>query len=418
MLQWTHIKYAQGEEILKTPQYENVIDIEQYNKKNSEKAPRKKVIIKTFVSIILLLIGAYLIYLNRYNPIMGNLMSIFLKDSMLRKPSTITFDQGIQYEFKAYKNNILLCSRDGIKAIDKKGAEEWSIPLTFNKPLIQTTNKYILVANQGGREINVVTNYSIVSNVTTEEPIIMAKINDSGYFAVVTKEKGYKGKVTVFNPKGHELYRWHSVENSIIDIDISYDGKRIAVATVDTSKGKVSGGLVFFNLTEEKPYAGILIEDTLISNIKFYKDNSLVAIGDNQVISFSPQGVQKWNIDYAGRELQTFNIDSDEIIVLALSQKKGGNFLNNDSIVEILSRNGQKQGTYKASGEIKFLDVEDDLIALNKKRDVCIINPKGIEIAKATASKDIKDIDLFRNKREILMVSRNALDVLQLTKSR
>jgi hypothetical protein len=172
--------------------------------------------------------------------------------------------------------------------------------------------------------------------------------------------------------------------------------------------------VVFFNLNEEKPYAGIVINDTLISNIRFYKDNSLIVIGDNQMVGFSPQGIQKWNISYNDRSLQAFNIDSNDIIVLALSERKGGNFINSDSVIEIFNRDGQKQGTYKVDGEIKFLDVEDDLIALNKKRDVCVITPKGVEIAKATSSKDIKDIVLFGNKREILMVSRNALDVLEL----
>jgi WD40 repeat protein len=391
---------------------QEVINI--HNSANKQAGKKPSIAVRVFLVILIVIIGGYFIYLNRYHPAIDNLLGGKLKGSAFRKPSTLSLDSSSEYQFKVYKDNIIFSNKDGIKAVNKKGEEEWSIAMTLTNPYILTTNKYILVADKGGREVNVVTNYSVVCSKRTEEPIIMAKINESGYFAVVTEEKGYKGKITVFNPNGQELYKWHSVENYIIDLDISLDGKRMAVCTVDTSKGKVSGGVVFFNLNEEKPYAGIVINDTLISNIRFYKDNSLIVIGDNQMVGFSPQGIQKWNISYNDRSLQAFNIDSNDIIVLALSERKGGNFINSDSVIEIFNRDGQKQGTYKVDGEIKFLDVEDDLIALNKKRDVCVITPKGVEIAKATSSKDIKDIVLFGNKREILMVSRNALDVLEL----
>lgn len=389
--------------------------IESQRQKHKEK--KLLFIVQLLLGMILLVTASYVLYINRYHPAINNLLGGNLNSIRSKNPSSVTLDSSIEYNFNVYKDNILLTSRDGIKAINKAGEEIWSITMTLSDPLVESNHKYILVADKGGREVNVVTNYSIVCTRKTEEPIVAVAINETGYFAIVTKEKGYKGKVSVFNPEGQEIYKWHSVDNYIADLDISNDGKKLAVSTIDLSKGYVSSGVAFFNLTEEKPYAGIVIDETLISNIKFYQDGSVVVVGDNQMIGFSPQGIQKWNISYAEKDLQIFSMDSDKIIALGLREKKGGSLLNGNSLVEIYTFGGVKKGTYEVDGDIQFVDVEDDLVALNKKRDVYVVTSQGNEIAKAVSSKDIRDIILFQNKRDIVVVSRNTLEVLELKRN-
>ncbi|MGE4283266.1 MAG: DUF5711 family protein [Clostridia bacterium] len=384
-----------------------------------KKSPEKRLLLITQISlgIILIIAASLFIYVNRYHPAIQNLLGRNMNNIRTKTPFSITVDSSENYRFNVYKDNILLCNKNGVKAIKKSGEEEWSITMNLSDPLIQANDKYILIADKGGREVNIVTNYSVVCTKQTEEPVMMARINDTGYFVIVTEEKGYKGKISVYSPSGQEIYKWHSVENYIIDVDVSNDGKKLAVSTIDISKGTVSAGLTFFNLTEERPYAGMVIEGTLISTIKFYKDNSLIAIGDNQMIGFSSQGVQKWNVNYADKDLHIYDLDRDGIIALGLVEKKGGSFLNGDSIIEIYDFDGQKKGSYQVSGEIRYMDVQDNLIALNKKRDICVITPQGNEIAKAVSGKDIRDIVLFNNKRDILVVSRSTLEVLELKRN-
>lgn len=388
--------------------------IENYTNRASENKNIKiNATAKTVIAVLMIILSiavGYYVYFNIDN-ILGSPLT---NHSIGQNSSVITIDSGIRYQFKTYKNNIIFCNQDGIKAVSKKGSDEWSIPMTLLDPFIYINNKYILIAGREGREANIITSYSDIASITTEDPIITAKINARGYLAVVTEEKGYKGKVTVYNPEGKELYKWHSVKNRILDVDISEDGKRMAVCVMDTSKGKVSGGLMFFYLNEEAPYAATVIPDTLIADIKFYKDNSLVAIGDNQTMFFSPEGIQKWSMDYIERELQAFNTDSNEIIVLAQSERSGGGILNNRTIVEVLNRKGEKVGTYKLDGEIGHLDVQKDVIVFNHKRNIHAITAKGVEIKKVSSGKDIKDLILFDNKRQVLVVSTNQLRVMDL----
>ncbi len=387
----------------------NIKEIKEYKRNKNSKSKNekpKKSNGNIFLGIIFILIalgGTYFLYINGFN---------FPFTQKNNKTTTITIDSGSQTILESYKDNIIYCNNSGIYAVNQKGELEWNVPMTLNNPFLYTNEKSILVGDRGGREVNIVTNYATIDPIKTDEPIITAKINATGYFAIVTEEKGYKGRLTVYNPKGQEIYRWHSVGNNIIDVAISNDGKKIAVSVLNTSKGTVSSGLIFFYVSEEEPYAATQIEDTLITNIKFYKNNSLIAFGDNQVMEFSPQGVRKWNIDFGDKKMSTYNIDSDSIIAIAFESEKAS-LLNNKSIVELFNRDGNKIGEYESDGKINRLVVKNRQIAFYQNRKIHIINTKGEEIATLTSKKDIKDIILLKERGKILVVSRNDMDVLE-----
>lgn len=373
----------------------------------------KKIVITLLFMAITILGGCFILFGNG-SKLLDDLKIGYWNDNGRTQPHSIAIDSGMHYQFSIYKNDIIQCSKDGIKAINTKGENEWSVAMTLSNPFLQVSEKRIMVADRGGREVNLVTNYTRINPITTEEPIITAKMNESGYIAVVTQEKGYKGKITVYDPHGHPVYIWHSVENYIIDVDISEDGKRMAVCVMDTTKGKVSGGLMSFYLNEEEPYWATEVPDTLITSIKYYKDNGLVAVGDNRVLYYSPFGEERWRVNYDSRALQTFNIDSDRFIVVALNEGKGGNLLNNKTVIEILDPSGKKTGSYEINGEVSSMDVWEEVIVFNNKRDIYVITSKGEEACKLTVTKDIKDMILFKNKKQVLVVSTNELDILSL----
>ena len=360
--------------------------------------------------IVVLVVGIYAIYLNKYNPVIQNLFAVVLKEQMVQSSLTIEFDSSTNHDIGIYKDSVVLCSKDGVRAVNKKGEEEWTVSLTLSKPFLEISHKYILVADKGGREVHVITNSSVLCTIRTDTPIISANINSAGYLAVITEEKGYKGKITVYdvNSQGQEIYKWYSGQNYITDVAISKDNKHMVVSTIDTSKGRVSGGLVFFNFSQDKPYAGVVKEDTLITNLKFFKDNMLVALGDNQVLGFSLEGEEQWSHNYEGKLLQTFHLNEEGMIGLALKED------SNRSLVRILNYKGEVKGTKEVNGVVKYIHVGDKFIAINNKRNISLITHRGEDVAEAAANRDVQNILLFENNKEILVVSRNCADILEL----
>jgi len=360
--------------------------------------------VAVFVSIV------YIVYLNRYNPVISSFLRVVVKEEIVQKSSIIEIDTSLNYDVGIYKGNVVLCNNDGIKAVNQKGEEEWSIALSLSKPIMKINDKYVLVADKGGREVNIVTNYSVLCTVRTDEPIVTASINNAGYFAVVTDEKGHKGRITVYdaNSNGQEIYKWYSGQNYITDVVISKNNDRMVVSTIDTTKGKVSGGVVFFSFNQEKPYAGILKEDTLISNLQLCKDNTVLAIGDNQMLGFSLDGQEKWSYNYDGRQLETYDMDANGVTVLALSEKNG------KTAIEIINNDGKLKGNKEVDGDVKYIDIGHEFVAFNSKRDIFLLTQKGEEVAKAVSNRDVVGIQLFGNSKEILLISRNALDIMEL----
>ncbi len=385
-------------------QEQKIIDIE------SHKSKKRKNKVLIYILIILFMIS--IIYFYKKYDLGDRFLNLLQINKDFEKDNTIIFDSVGKYKFDSYKDGVVLLCKSGLKGLNKQGEEEWGIDVYYNDPFLQVNNKYILIADKGGKEANIISNGNIISTIHSEDPIIFAKISKAGNTAILTSPKGYKGKITIYNLKGEELFKWFSGENYIVDVDISEDGGRMAIATIDTTQGKVAGGVVFFYLNQEKPYAGNIIDNTIISNVKFCKDNTLIAIGDNQLIGFSLAGAQEWSFDYGGKTLQTYDIDKSQLVVLALSEYEETGIFDNKTIIEIINYRGKNIRTYPVEGEIKYIKINNDHIAFNNKRDISIINTKGSLIANTIYNKDVKDIVLYDNKKSMLLISRNSADII------
>jgi hypothetical protein len=338
-------------------------------------------------------------------------MSIFMEKDLVVSSQGIDIDAEEKSVFNIYKNDIIISGKHGVEAIDKNGNMSWSIPVSFSDIDMNVKNDYALAVDKGDKEAILIHNGQVKTNVKTQETIIMARLNNNGYFALITEERGYKGRLVVYNPEGTELFTNYSV-NNIIDVDISNDNKRIAICTLDPGSGKVSGCITFYYLNSEQPYSGVLLEDTLLASIKFYK-NRLIAVGDDKLVGFNSEGTKDWELKFEPGEIAGFNVDSDNMIVIITDENRNRNFFSNN-IVKIIDPNGKVRGSYNAGARVSALSVLDDVIALGIKREVSILNSKGDIIAETEFSKDIVELKVFNNKRDLLIVSRNMLDVMQI----
>ncbi len=383
-------------------------------KNKSEKIKKKSKAKNLIVTIVFMAIALFVTFLFIDNG--GSAFKAMFASFKLNGHTapSISIELATKSRTGIFKDSIIISNKDGVKAINKKGEDEWSIPMTLSSPMLLFTSKQIMVADKGGREVNVISSHSKVDSIKLQDSIILARINEGCYSVVVSEEKGYKGKVVVYKPDGMEVYKWYSVENYIIDVDISNDGKRMTVLTMDTSKDKVAGGVLFFYLNQESHYSATVIEDTLPVKIKYNKDNTLIAICDNKVLMFNKNGEKKWENDYAGRALKAYNIDSERMIVLALSEKPVTGLVSTSTVLETVEMNGNKNNIYNINDNIKSLDVQEDIIVINKKRDIIMLSKKGKEIAKVTLTKDIDEVQLFQNKSQVMVVSKKEVEIVDM----
>ncbi|MBC7764979.1 MAG: hypothetical protein H7Y41_00715 [Hyphomonadaceae bacterium] len=334
-----------------------------------------------------------------------------MNSANIESPNGIKIDGTVHTTL--YRDNFVLQAQEGIRCINRNGDVLWSSNMTMQNPIIQATAKYLLLCDRDSKEANVQVDGKVLYTVKTEQPITHAKINENGMLAVVTAEKGYKGKVSVFDNSGQQIYQWFSGDNYIIDVDVSNDSKALAVCTADASKGVVAAGVLFFHLDQDKPYVTEMVDDTLPVQIKCYQDGGVVLLGDNGVYGFTLYDKKRFKYSFEGREVLTFDMQSQAVITVALKEGIGASGVS--SAVEMIDRKGSKKGRFEVKGELKQIDVQGTTIAANCQSDIYLINAQGKEVAKKyTWSKDVRTFALMPNRREVMLSGAGLIEFVSL----
>ncbi len=361
------------------------------------------------IIVILLLIAstAFTLYMNIDNPLLHNVFSGVGID--LVNETVIEFEKTEDYAMSGLNGNAIVARNTTVSCVDGNMNNIWTINQNNAAPVIKTGGKYVLtysfdvpgaMLTKGGDSLE----------FATENNIIGGSVNKNGYCALITREKGYKAQVVVYSPEGEVLYKWHSADNYIIDAAISYDNRTLAVATADFSKNTASGGLMLFNFSQEKPFAGQVLENNIIMQIKYTGKDTLLVVGDIGAAVFNSLGEKKAEYSYSGKSLTNYDIGDDNELVLALNESDS---VLNDTEIKILGSNLKEKGTYIANGAVGCLDTSDGKVLVVSDRKLALVSKRGNEIAKLDVNKDIKNAVLMDN-GDVLIASGNNAEIVNL----
>lgn len=326
---------------------------------------------------------------------------------------TFNFDGTSTYEFGIFKDWLIVCGKDGVRGVGKNGKEQWSFPVGLNVPLLSIADKYIVVADKGGSEIKLLDNYGIKKSITVEGSIVMVHPAGSGNITVITKQQGYKGAATVYNTSGQAVYRWMSGSAYIIDAQLSPNGKRLAVALMDTSKGKAIGSIMLLNVgVDNEPYAGATEEDNLFSAISWVDNSTLCVVGDKALIMLDTNAKKRWSYSYGKRALSAYNISTADAFTLAFGKNSGEEL--RECNLEIIDNWGKKRGEYISKDSIRNIDAHSDIIAVIKNREAVILDKNGKVKSTVPVNRDIRSAHLFADKNKMLVISGAMADIIDI----
>lgn len=354
----------------------------------------KKRLVVAFVIIVLVAVAII------SNPDMQGLL--LGKDSI-----KVSFQSGVEHSALPYENKMLLISAEGIRAVDEKGQNAWSVVYAMTSPQVLVKDGFIMVADVNGTQINVYEKDKLLWNVKTEKEILTAKINDKGYVAVAADELGYKGVVEVFDNHGKEMFRWHSGEGYIGDIDIAHDGT-LAVAQLMTDREAVYTRIMFVDPKGRKEARCIGEIEGMTMRICFNENDDMIAIADCGLFCFDDDGEWRYSNDFDGRIPTACNIENQDNMVFVF---EGG--LNN-SVLECYSDNGKLRGKHEADGKIKTFDVNGEYILYSTIGAVKRINPKGELKREMPVNGDLKEMKMFFNRNSFISLGGSSAEILKI----
>ncbi len=341
------------------------------------------------------------------------LLTFIIKPLLLLKApiavESVAFESGSGYSVNTYGNNLLLSNEQGVVSLSRKGNLSFKVSDEEAKPMIDIAGKYYLRTEPAnGKKVNIFKKDKLINTIEAGRSIISAKINKQGYTAVASEESGYKGMVNVYNGKNKLLYTWHSGEGYITDIDISSNGRYLAIAQLMSDKESAYTRILFIDIRRGETINTPIRDDAFVSYLKFTENDTLIAISDKDFSGYSKKGKERFNTSLAGKNPSLFAVD-DKFMGFLCTDGRG------NSLVEIYkTKNGRQSGSYTANGQVRCFDILDNVIVLGEKKNVMRITPRGKCKRTVTLPHDVKSIGIFDDKSSVLAVSGTDANILRI----
>ena len=312
--------------------------------------------------------------------------------------------------FAEFNGNILKYSNDGAFYIDAQNQLIWNQTYEMQSPMLDICESYAAIADEDGNKIYIMDTQGPCGEIETTRPIQQIHVANQGMVAVLMEENG-TGYIQLFDKTGAFLAEGElHTQNSgyPLDIAISSDGKKMAVAMLDVNEGNVKTTVAFYNfgsvgqneidnIVSSYPYS-----DVVIPKVEFLTNDVAVAVGDSRVIFY--EGSQKPVVR------EEIEIDR-EIRSLFYNESYLGLVFDNENSdqaygLEVYDTQGSQAAAFDFSTEyetIEFLD--NDEICIRNNLECSIYTLRGIQRFHYNFDRDLYKVIHMTGRQYLFLMS-------------
>lgn len=320
----------------------------------------------------------------------------------------VEFESGSPYKTKTAGTNVVLYNNRGAKIITPKGKAAASVSEALSEPLAEAEGNWLLLADLAGNHfVACYKNGNEQYRLSVDKDIISARVTPDGNCAVATDTDGYKGRVTVYNKRGSEQYAWNSGGGYITDIDITDNGRYLAVAQLVISNGREDTKIQFIDTRRGEVISTAERIGEAAAEVKFVGSDKLVVVTDSHISAYNKNSKQLFDISLDGKSPSLYSLDSDSIIAVVTLDNRGNH------VLEMYSYSGKQLGAYTATGEIRALSACGKSAVIVDQKGIVRVASGGKQKKIVNIAHDVKDVCYFANER-IISVGASQAETLRL----
>lgn len=296
--------------------------------------------------------------------------------------NSVNRDDTESADYMVYGSGYLRYSNDGIAYHNKKGDVIWNHTYTMNSPQVKIKGKAIAVADINGTKVYIYNESGEAGSIDTSMTISQHEVAEQGVVAVVLEDTN-ANYINLYDTSGKKIY---SVKTSLsgdgypVDISISSDATKLVASYLYVSGETMKTNVVFYNFSEvgknetERIVGGFNhYDDTLVGDVRFVKDDKVLAVGENVISIYSikeyPKLLEEISIDKKIKRV----FYSDAYIGLIMDNAENGDAY--EAVVYDLS--GKKQGSFSFNAEYTDIAFDGKTIVMSSASVMSIVNFKG-----------------------------------------
>lgn len=285
--------------------------------------------------------------------------------------------EGTYIEYKSQNSSVVKPFNQGVVIADNdsmsiltSGGVRLKTNLGYTSPAILTSERYVLAYDKNGNQAVLTSNVAEASRQKTESSILAAALGETGDYALITNESGYKTAVTVYTSGGKQRFKWSSPDYYFISCAISPDGTKIAIASFgSTEEAKLEGKLFLRDLSNENNIKEVLLESTVPLAVGFLDNSSVAVIGDYSTSIINQKGQIVDQLTYTADDLNAFAFAENELAIAVRSYSSTAR-----TEVYIIGSHGISKNTLEISQEIQAMDYDGSKIAVLTSSGLTVYN--------------------------------------------
>lgn len=306
-------------------------------------------------------------------------------------------------QYISYGTGVLRYSRDGAMAMDGAGNLLWNGTYEMKDPIVDIRGKYVVISDRGSKELHIFNGQGKMTTINVLNPIMKAVTSAHGVVAVLMEgdKVNYVEVYSEDSDKPKIESRTIKEENGYpIDLSISEDGRKLVTSYISINNGLAQSILTFYNYGNvgqnyiDTIVGGYDLGQTIVPDVEFVNNNTVVAFGDNKLNIVSMMQTPKlifeesftteiksvvYNSEYVGiilnnvegedkYQVKVYDIEGKIVLNQTINYNYENVFLSGKELVlysdmewMILKLNGEEKLNYKFDNKIVFVSPVNNL---------------------------------------------------------
>ncbi len=333
-------------------------------------------------------------------------------------------------DFRVCGDNIYYVSKDGMILLNKKGETVWTDTFTMTSPVMLRDGEFCAVADNKSKTVNVYDLTGKLYSVTAGGDITTLAVNPIGCCAVVCKaDDDYK--IDVYSEAGEQMFEGsYAAKDGIpLAIDISDDGKLLAVSLVSINEINMRSNVLFYYTTKTEAkntessdgmISAINCNEDMAGVIRFLPDNSCIVATDKKIMNIGKKNsdpyLQNWEIPYTNY-VTAMDIVDNKYIALAYGEPiSAGDEAKPVNSVYWYNLKGKEVGKAQCDERITGISssLESSIIYMGKNFKAFTVG--GRELWSYTALQNVESIQFYNTQDTIVLATATKMNLLDVKK--
>ena len=261
------------------------------------------------------------------------LTATVFRESVLSQFRHLTYSQRNDFPHNAQANSLfigkgnelLVCTQSQVQLFTPAGATTVKETVSMEAPALNVAGKYAVVYDVGGKQLLLLEGDKLLQKLELpgEDTLLCATVNEKGWVAVTSKEGGYKGVVTVYNPAFEAVLAIRLSSRYVSDAVVTPDCRGVYVVSPGQQDGAFQNTLLYYTFSSrEEPTQSVSLGANVVLSIR--SGSKCWILGDKCLMILDSSCVITASYEYDEEYLKMGSLQGDDYAALFLSLSDSG----------------------------------------------------------------------------------------------